>query len=133
MEKLDDLFTIEVLEDYKCSITFTTSADVGFCLDRLLKEGLFCRDIFEKMIQHEYDCFNPSCAHDDYFYDDDNQWEDLEILENDKRVIDQYDPDYFAFLEWIRYRQFQGVSGLDPDQIERLWKLHRIRKLMKKK
>ena len=51
-------------------------------------------------------------------------------MENDKRVMEQYDPDYFKFLEWIKYQKSLGVPGLDTDQIDRLWKLHIIRKRM---
>ena len=64
--------------------------------------------------------------------DDCHRWE-IEELENDKRVMDQYDPDYFEFLEWIKYQKYLGVPGLDTDQIERLWKVHNLRNIMKTK
>ena len=64
--------------------------------------------------------------------DDDHMWE-IEELENDKRVMDQYDPEYFEFLEWIKYQKYLGVPGLDNDQIERLWKVYNIRNIMKTK
>lgn len=130
MVKLDDLFTIEVLDEDKCAITFTTSVDVGLGLKRLLKEGLFNRDVFEKIIKKEHDdYFKFPGLYIDCFY---AEWE--EVTGNDKRVVEQYDPDYYAFLEWVRDQKSLGVPGLDTyHQIERLWKLHKIRKLMKGK
>jgi hypothetical protein len=140
MTKPDVLFTIELLEEDKCSITFTTSEDVGSYLERLLKEGLFNRDLIENMIQDEYNHFYPSWPkndddddYDDHENDDPNCMGDIEEMENDKRVMEQYDPDYFEFLEWIKYQKSLGVPGLDADLIERLWKLHNIRKIMRGK
>jgi hypothetical protein len=56
----------------------------------------------------------------------------MEEAENDKRVIDQYDENYFELLEWIKYRKHIGDPNMELDfyQIERLWKLNKIKKIM---
>lgn len=136
MTKPDVLFTIELIEEDKCSITFTTSEDVGSYLERLLKEGLFNRDLIENMIRHEYDHFYPPWINDDYYndfayYEDCNYFED-ENTENDISVMAQWDDDYFEQFMEDKYLKYLVAIGVDNGQIERRRKLNKIRKVMKK-
>lgn len=122
----NDLLKSELQEDGNYRITFITDQDVGYSVERLSKDGHFIKEIIERRILDEYVDFYPAYIDDEY-----NDYTiEIEEMENDKRVMDQYDPDYFEFLERIKYKKYLGVPGLDTYQIERLWKLYIIRKIM---
>jgi hypothetical protein len=82
------------------------------------------------MIIAEYVDSYPTYSND---YEDSIDYiREMEEMENDVRVINQYDENYFELLEWIKYRKYIGDPNmrLDFGQIERLWKLKKIKKIM---
>lgn len=106
METIDDL-KVELSEDGNCRITIITAADMAFLIKELIEDGRLNKNIIEEMILNKYNEYYQICPPDDYddTYDDEywsslidsNELDgyletkrDYEIMENDKRVIKQY-------------------------------------------
>ncbi len=144
--KRDDFYTIKPLKNGYYSLTIRTDKDLAVMLRRLIKEDKFNERKFEEMMIFEYGCYYPGwdCYHNDDDYDEDindsNELDgyleakrDCEIVENDKRVVNQYDENNFELLEWVKYYKYMIRYTLNPGHKERLWKLNIIRKIMKGK
>jgi hypothetical protein len=130
MKTKDDLLKAELLEDGTYRITFLTYDSVGYSVERFRKDGHCIKEKIENMIIAEYVDSYPTYSND---YEDSIDYiREMEEMENDVRVINQYDENYFELLEWIKYRKYIGDPNmrLDFGQIERLWKLKKIKKIM---
>jgi hypothetical protein len=130
MKTKDELLKSELLEDGNYCITLITNHAVAYSVERLNEDGHCIKEIIERRIIAEYEDFYPVWPNDEKDYID--YYREMEEMENDKRVIDQYDENYFELLEWIKFRKYIGDPNMKLDfcQIERLWKLNKIKKIM---
>lgn len=119
----------EYIGDYNIRLNFGQ-------IERLIMDGYCVKEIIEKMIIPEYGYFAAWLNYEEDYLDYIQEMEETEVMEkqyNDERVINQYDENYFELLQWIEYRKYIGDPNmkLDFGQIERLWKLNKIRKIIK--